>query len=315
MAGKEEQADLLMKSAKAHHTKSLTKWSSDWDDAATDYEKAAQIYTHIDNVVKAKTAWEQCSIAHEKAKTPFLAAKAVESLANFLKDHDEIVRTPEGAAEVSKLYVRASNMYALDQKPEKQVDSLIKASRLAPANDASSAARLMVQGLDALEDSNKHHLTLDLYRGLILLQVRGNLLLDAIETLKREVRMFEKLQNPDGASKAGLEIILLCLGGLGDWVLADREFKELVNKNAYGFCHSKNQVTAYNFLSAIEDRDENSLKDCIKESTLQFIIPEIAKLGKKITLSGSNAPTRAKKPVGNQTSNVVYDDDHDDDLR
>jgi hypothetical protein len=315
MAAKEEQGDLLMKSAKAHHTKSLTKWSADWDDAASDYEKAAQIFTHIDNVAKARIAWEQCSIAHEKAKNPFLAAKAVESLANFLKEHDAIVKTPDGAAEVSRLYVRASNMYALDNKPEKQVDSLVKASRLAPANDAASAAKLMIQGLDALEDANKHHLTLDLYRGLILLQVRGNLILEAIETLRREIRMFEKLQNPEMASKAGLEIVVLCLGGLSDWVLADREFKDLVNKNAYGFCHSKNQVAAYNFLSAIEERDEQLLKECIKDSSLQFIIPEIAKLAKKITLSGTNAPAKAKKPVGNQTSNVVHDDDDDEDLR
>jgi hypothetical protein len=311
---KEEQGDGLMQSAKKHHTKSLTKWSADWDDAASDYEKAAQIFTHIDNVAKARSAWEMCSLAHEKAKNPFLAAKAVESLANFLKDHDAIIKTTEGASEVSRLYVRASNMYALDNKPEKQVEALIKASRLAPANDAASAAKLMVQGLDALEDANKHHLTLDLYRGLVLLQVRGNLMLEAVETLQREIRMFEKLQNPEMASKAGLEIVLLCLGGLGDWVLADRQFKALVNTNAYGFSHSKNQITAYNFLSAIEERDEQGLKDCIKDSALQFIIPEIAKLAKKVTMTGTNAPAKAKKPIGNQTSNTKdYADEEDED--
>ncbi len=310
---KEEQGDAFMKTAKKHHTTSITKWSANWDDAASDYEKAAQIFTHMNNVPKARAAWDGCSTAHEKAKNPFLAAKAVESLANFLKEHDTFVKSNEGAHEVSLLYIRASNMYALDNKPEKQVDSLVKASRLAPANDASSAAKLMIRGLDALEDANKHHLTLDLYRGLVLLQVRGNLMLEAIETLHREIRMFEKLQNPEMASKAGLEIVLLCLGGLGDWVLADRQFKELVNKNAYGFSHSKNQVTAYNFLSAIEERDEQGLKDCVKDSQLQFIIPDIAKLAKKVTMSGTNAPAKAKKPTGNQTSNTK--DFEDEDLR
>lgn len=313
---REDEADGLMAQAKAHHTKTLTKWSSDWDSAASCYEKAAQAYTHLNNMEKAKEAWLMASTAHEKAKNHFFAAKAIESLANYLKENQAFIKSDAGAKEVTDLYVRCSRMYALDNKPERQSDSLCKAARLAPAGDAAGAAKLIIQGLDALEDNDKFHLTLDLYRSVILLQVRGNLMLDAIKMLKREVKTFERLSQPAGAAKAGLEIIVLCLA-MGDWVLADREFKAMQG-DFFGFAHSKEQSAAYGLISAIEERDEDQLKDAIKDSAFQFIIPEIGRLSKKLTISMSNAPAAKKKVAPQQkgvTSNVVVAEDDEDDLK
>lgn len=289
---REDEAEALMKQAKAHHTKSITKWSSDWDSAADCYQKAAQQFTFMQNVTRAREAWEMAATAHEKAKNPFLAAKCVDSLANFLKEQQAYAKSEEGAKEISGLYIRASHMYALDQKPDRQAEALSKAAKLAPPGDASGAAKLILQGLDALEDTDKHHMTLDLYRSVILLQVRGNLLLDAVTTLKREIKTFERLQQSAGAAKAGLEIIILCLT-MGDWVLAEREFQQL--SSAFGFGHSREQSAAYGLISAIEERDEEALVTAIKDSALQFIIPEIQRLAKKLNISMSNAPAKKKQ--------------------
>mmetsp|Transcript_30524 Transcript_30524/g.35269 ORF Transcript_30524/g.35269 Transcript_30524/m.35269 type:complete len:331 (+) Transcript_30524:23-1015(+) len=295
---RDDEADVLMKQAKAHHTKSITKWSSDWDSAADCYQKAAQQYTFMQNVPKAREAWDMAAHAHEKAKNPYLAAKCVDSLANFLKDQSSYAKSEEGAKEISNLYIRASHMYALDQKPDRQAEALSKAARLAPAGDARGAAKLILQGLDALEDSDKHHMTLDLYRSVILLQVRGNLLLDAVETLKREIKTFERLQQPAAAAKAGLEIVILCLS-MGDWVLAEREFQQMSSQ--FGFGHTKEQSAAYGLISAIEERDEEALAASAKDSALQFIIPEIQRLAKKLTISMSNAPAKKKQPTAAST--------------
>lgn len=288
----EAEADLIMQKAKEHHTKTLFKWSSDWDSAAVEYEKAAKIYTHIGIVDKAKKAWEAASHAQEKAKNLFSAAKDIEALANFLKDNESYIQTEKGAQEVVQLFVRAAKMYALDQKPERQSESLVKAARLVPPSD-TAASKLVIQGLDALEDSGKYHLTLDLYRSLILSQVRGNAFLDAIVTLKREAKVFEKLNQPQNGAKAGLEIIVLCLC-LGDWVLADREFREL-NATFYGFAHSKEQCAAQSLMSALEAKDSELLNEAIKDSVFQFIIPDIGRRVKKFTVDIVNAPTKQKE--------------------
>ena len=301
MPSKAEEAELLMKSAKKHQSKSITKWSADWDSAATDFEKAAQIYTHLGIVPMAKEAWLSASNAHEKAKNLFFAAKSLEFLANFLKEQEGLMSDPAGLAEVTKVYVRASRIYALDNKPDRQADALTKAARVAPASEADSSAKLIVQALDALEDSNKHHSTPDLYRGLILLQVRASKILDAITTLKRHVKALEKLEQHQNGAKAGLEIIILCLS-LGDWVLADREFKAL--QDSYGFAHSKEQSSAYSLLSCLEERDAEGLKEALKDTTFQFLIPEIGKMAKKITIGGV---ANVKKKAG--VAQPVDDDD------
>jgi hypothetical protein len=88
-----------------------------------------------------------------------------------------------------------------------------------------------------------------------------------------------------------LEIIIICLH-IGDWVLADREFKEL-QTTATGFAHSKEQACAYDLLSAIEDRDEKRLAEVQKDQTFSFLIVDCARMVKKLSVGGGNAPAQA----------------------
>ena len=285
MAGikaREDEARALMHSAKKHCTKSITKWSADWDSAAQDYEKAAQIFTNIRYTAPATEAWEAASHAHEKAGNLFFAAKALESLANLLKDEKD-----SDPLMMTELYVRASKLYALDNKPEKQADTLAKAARLAPPKDVVRAVTWIQDGINALEQNEKFHLTLDLYRALILTQLRANSIAGAIETLKREIVAFEHLQQPGGASKAGLEIIILCLY-MGDDVLADREFKAMLN--VFGFPHSKEQAVACELLNAFEERDNDKLQEALKDQQLSFIIIDISRMAKKLKIVGEKRP-------------------------
>lgn len=296
MPSKEEEAEKLMKSAKKHHTKTFTKWSADWDDAAADYEKAAKIYAHLDSVKQTRDAYNLASMAHEKANNMYFSGKMLEALADFLKDQGSYVKTPEGASECTELYCKASKVYALDRKPDRQADALMRASRVAPncggGEGAASAYKYIIEGIDALEDHEKFHLTLDLYRACILMQIRAEKYVEAISILKREIKSFEKLQQDSSAAKAGLEIVVICLY-IGDWVLADREFKEA--QNGFGFMHSKEQGTACELLAAVEERDEERLEEAQADQTLSFLIADIARMAKKIKMVGTNAPHKQPK--------------------
>lgn len=302
MPSKEEEAAALMKSAKKHTTKTLTKWTLDWDDGASDYEKAAKIYSHIGQLKQAREAYNLSSMCHEKAGNLYHAGKVLEGLADFLKDQDGFTKTPEGAAECTDLYCRASRLYALDRKPDRQAEALARAARVAPASNNADAVKYILEGIDALEDNEKFHLTPDLYRAAILILVRANRLVDAIQTLKKEINAFSKLNQDANGAKAGLEIIVLALV-LGDWVIADRYFRELTT--GFGFPHTKEQALAYDLLSAVEERDEERLKEALGSQTLSFLIPDIARLAKTIKIGGTNAPTKARATVGGITSNVV----------
>eukprot|EP00388_Colpodella_angusta_P043900 GDKK01061037.1.p1 GENE.GDKK01061037.1~~GDKK01061037.1.p1 ORF type:complete len:328 (-),score=45.54 GDKK01061037.1:129-1091(-) len=284
-----------MKAGKKHCTKSLTNWSVDWDQAADAYEKAAKIYTHIRNQVLAREAWTQASNAHTKAKNPFFAARCMENLAQMLKEDEAYCKTEAGAKEVSDLYIQVSDMYALDNKPERQAEALNQAARVTPASDAPAAAAKILRGIDALEDSDKHHYTPDAYRAVLLILIRANLFKDAIDTLKRQIKTCEVLKQEASAAKAGLEIVILSLAS-GDFVLAEREFRGL--QNVFGFPHSREQNAAFELIGAFEERDEEQLKEAQKNSLLNFLIPDVTRLAKKLKLSGvTNVPTAKPKVV------------------
>ena len=308
---KEDEAAALMKSGKKHITKSLTKWSVDHDAAAMDFEKAAKIYTHLGNIKLGKEAWLAASASHELAKNLFFAGKALETCAGMLKDDASFAGSEEGQNELSDLYIRASRIFALDGKPDRQADMLQRAAKIAPAGRYKEAAAKMVDAIDALEDNDKHHYTPDVYRALVLLLVRNGGYTDAIPILKRAIKAFEKLQQPASAAKAGLEMIILC-SATGDWVLADREFRGL--QDAYGFVHSQEQNAAFSLLDAIEQRDDEALQNAVKnESPFQFIIPEIARIAKKLKASSmSNVPPPKKNVIHGETTTAASGGKHDE---
>eukprot|EP00758_Cryptobia_borreli_P010236 Tbor_TRINITY_DN5553_c0_g1::TRINITY_DN5553_c0_g1_i7::g.13782::m.13782/K21198/NAPG, SNAPG; gamma-soluble NSF attachment protein len=287
----EEAADLMRKGAK-YATRSLTRWSTDPDLAASHFEKAAIIYIHLGDKKKAREASLAAADNHEKANNNYFAAKALDIYAAFLCTAPNDSETDR--SEAADLYIRASIIYSMSNKPERQADMLQKVARLIPTGHAKEGARRLMEALDVLENSDKYYLAPDVYRSLILLQVRGNLLLDAVHTIKRSIGVYERLGQGSAAAKGGLEIVILCLV-LGDTVLADREYKHC--QEGFGFPQSPEQTTAYNILSSVETGDTEALSIAVKDSPIQFIIPDIAKLAKKIKVSGA--------PCNNNNNNTV----------
>jgi tetratricopeptide (TPR) repeat protein len=300
MSSKETEAMAWMKSAKKRTTKGITKWSisnDDWNTAALEYEKAAKVFTHSENVPMAIEAWRAASEAHDKANNGFPAGKCLENLAQFLADAP---KAPGEAAEeqrrleITKCYIDAASLFALANKADRQAEALTKAANSCTKKSAPEAVKLMKQALDTLEDNEKWHHCLDLYRSLILTQVRGEMWAEAIQTLKRQNNCLRMLEQPGNAAKCGLEIVVLALY-IGDWVLADREFKD-ASQNMYAFPHSKEQACAYDLISAVEDRDNDRLSEALKDQQLTFITAEISRMSRKIKAVGfGNAPPKKEK--------------------
>ena len=272
-AARMAEAEKLMKEAKKATTKSLTRWTLDWDSAAGDYEKAALIYSNCGRVPQAKEAYDLAAIAHDKAGNPFLAARCMENLATLLKDNGQSDVAPE-------VYVKASVFFARDNKPQQQADCLVKAARLVPASQSQQAIQWIKDGVDALEDSDRTHLALDLYRSLVQQQLRSNRPVDAIQTLKSLVKATVKMSQPSAIPKIGLEIIVLCIS-LGDTVLANREFQELCGVDGF---RGREQALCYDLIAAAESRDQERLAELGKDQLITFCTVDVARLAKKLAV-------------------------------
>ncbi|KEG15645.1 putative Gamma-soluble NSF attachment protein (SNAP-gamma) (N-ethylmaleimide-sensitive factor attachment protein, gamma) [Trypanosoma grayi] len=333
-----KEAEALMKSAAKHAEVGLFKWKPNWDGAATDYEKAARIYTHAENSVMATDAWRKASNAHEKAGNSTFAARSMESLALFLGDLAQ--RRGAGAGGASLLsdaistYAEASRLYELDGKFDRQAESLKSAALLLGKGTATGGADLQrvcdllrsaVEVLEERVEEQQVYATRlpDMYHLWMLTHLRGGDVPGAVTVLERKLgfttggprkSLYERLAQPQNAAKAILEVVVLCLSR-ADPVWARQEVEKL--RSVPGFAGSREEATVEVLLSSFEDRDVEQLKEAVKEQTLQFITADISRLAKKLSIKGSEAHAKVEvlPPKQQQQQQEGLDIDPEEDIR
>ncbi|KPA82057.1 hypothetical protein ABB37_03221 [Leptomonas pyrrhocoris] len=142
-SGKEAEADGYMKSGKKHLEKSLFHFKANYDGAAEDFEKAARIYTNLNNYPKALDAWTRASHASSKAHNDFNAANAMERLGDFVAQYmaESLNAVYSGTTSTAttqsfdlpmfkegiKAYEEASKLYGVATNGAKQASALKKA--------------------------------------------------------------------------------------------------------------------------------------------------------------------------------------------
>ena len=276
----EADALKLVKKAKSLKTTSITRWKPDWDGAAMEYEKGAQIYAHLGLVAEAKDAWTSSSEAHAQAGNLFLAGKNMDNLAQLLKDKKDV----NGSAAA---YAAAAKYYIDDNKPDRQAEALQRAARTVMADNATQAAKYLDDGIRALETSGKHHLTGDLFPLLLQCYLKANMIPESVATIKRQFVSFKAMDNQKGIARGVLEIIVIALG-TGDEILARRYFEES-EQEFPEFMRNEEWALSADLIAAMERRDETRLKDILKDSTFTFLNVEISRRAKKLKIGSGPA--------------------------
>jgi tetratricopeptide (TPR) repeat protein len=292
----EEEAKKLCKKGKSYATKSLTRWKPDWDSAAVEYDKAANIYSHIGKFQEAKEAWTLSAEAHYNAGNVYLAGKNMDQLAQLLKDQKDV----KGSA---ASYAQAAKYYLEDNKPDRQSEALQRAARTIMPTEPMQGAKYLDEGLTALETSNKYHLAGDLYPLLLQCYLKNNCIPEALATIKRQFVALKALNQDKGIARGVLEIIVIVLG-TGDEVLARREFEAAETEHP-AFMRNEEWALAADLLAAVERRDDARLKEIQKDQTFSFLNVEVSRIAKRIKVGsgpaiartgGEGSPTHAEAP-------------------
>jgi hypothetical protein len=302
------EANKLMKAGKDKVTKGLFNWSPDYDDGADMFAKAASIFRGNQLWDQAKQAFELAAENYEKAKFLGHAAKMCEQAGMMLVDE----RKPLAGV---PLLERAAKYYLLDDKSMMTSGILTKAARaLLDTEDPSlamKATEMLMGGITALENDDKHILTKDLYRLAVLCLLRAEKYDDAIATLKRQIPSLVKASNADQVAKNSLEIIIIWLHR-GDGVQANRALQEL-GATAQGFSGSDEHYKAQDLLAAFDDRDQDRLAEVGKAQLLTFLIPEISRMAKrlKVAAGGPRPKDVAGGSGGGAAASAANDDDEE----
>ncbi|ORC93279.1 putative Gamma-soluble NSF attachment protein [Trypanosoma theileri] len=217
-------------------------------------------------------------------------------------------------------YDKACHLYVQENKFDKGADVITKAAQL--INPTTASARSSENLLGFSEEQKRQNLkrvtdlfcfavnTLeeheeeqkvyavrlpDIYSTWMLTYLRSGDIPNAVKVLKRELGfessvskkgVFERLGQPHNSAKLVLEVIVLCLS-CGDIVWAQQEMGVL--RNVPGFAGSREEVTVAALLDSFRERDVESLKDALKDQTLQFISAEVSKLAKKLKIQSTEA--------------------------
>ncbi|EPY43196.1 hypothetical protein AGDE_00726 [Angomonas deanei] len=129
------EAESLIAAAKKHLKKPLFG-KPNYNSAAEEYEQAAKFYTsearRSENnqsfLESAKECWTASSAAHEKAKNGIFAARAMVALGELYHEDGVTNNRVSSFQQAGTTFEKASQLYALEIKTDKQAECLGKAS-------------------------------------------------------------------------------------------------------------------------------------------------------------------------------------------
>lgn len=112
--------------------------------------------------------------------------------------------------------------------------------------------------------------------------------------------LFKRLKQPHNAAKVGLEIVVLILAFNSDYIWANKELDKL--STIEGFRASSEENCARQLVQCYQDRDTGMLAETIKSSgnVLNFMLPDVSRLAKKLTISPTAATGLAAGTVMQQ---------------
>jgi tetratricopeptide (TPR) repeat protein len=307
MSKQEKEAEQLMKEATKMSTRGLFNLSPDYDGAAVKFDKAATLYRVAKKEELAIKCFKLAGDNHLKANNDYLAGKNYENAGNIYKDMKKL-------GEAATEYELAGKVYLEGGKPDRCSEVWIKAAKMLEKEPKyqNKCVTLYSRAIEAVVNDDKDHLATDAFRSLNAYLVRNNLLREAIDNITKQIETYKKLKQTDNLHKAYLSIVILHLA-LDDWVQADSCHNTFIEQSPdYG--STDEQYIASGLLHAYEKMDPNALQDVLNNNKLKFLENEIAKLAKRLKITGTQvtATTRPKQHTKQQNELFGNEDEESD---
>ncbi|KAL0485488.1 gamma-soluble NSF attachment protein SNPC [Acrasis kona] len=279
-------AEALMKEAKKISTRGLFNLSPDYDAAASKYEKAGTLFKVGRKPDQAVICFRLAGDNFLRTNSDYLAGKNYEQAANTLKDEKKII-------EAIPDYELAGKTYLEGGKPDRCAEAWVKCAKLLEKEGPAykdKCISLYERAIEVVTNDDKDHLATDTYRAFNAYLVREKYFREAIDNIKKQITSYRKLKQDSNLHKAYLSVIILHLA-LSDWAEADNCQHTFLEKTPdYG--STDEQYIASGLLNAFEKLDQKQLDEVLNNNKLKYLESEVAKLVKKLKISGSVAPTK-----------------------
>jgi tetratricopeptide (TPR) repeat protein len=307
-----EEARQCLKDGNSLSKRTLTRWTPDWDTAATKFERAATLFKNCKQFDDSVLCYCKAGDAFYKSNSTYSAAKNYEAAGNVRRDEKRFT-------ESTKFFEQAAQYYLEDGKPERASEVLMKAARsleqniktsgkssLGTTDDAAITQIINIYKkiLDIFHNEGKFHMMPDPMRSYHSFLLKQNMIKEAIEGYTLAVEVYEALKQPHNVYKAYLSIIILHLAN-DDFASADDANSNFISKNP-GFSRSEEGDVAAQLLSVFQNFSTEDLERAKKDSKLKFLDPQVFNVVKSLKITGdvkSLAARQRQVPTNSELAN------------
>jgi len=300
------QADDSIAQGEKYLKTSFFKWKPDYDSAAPCFSKAAVAYKNAKKYEKARDLYLKAATCYFKNSSRFHAGKAYEEaglVSKELKEFDKLMAH----------FDHASDLYLEEGTPDTAALCLIRAGKLVESVEPSWALKVFQKAVDIYESEEDGRLrsAVEVQASISRLLVKTEKFEEAIESIDKEINLWNKVDGSDNGASARLVCcqVLLYLQ-LGDEVQANQSLSK-ATENVTGFDETEQYYTLCDLLKAFSERNYDKGVSLLNQPLFKYMDVVYARLTKTIHVPG-HSNTDSKQISQSKNLNLSNDDDDDD---
>ena len=262
----------LIQEAEKHLKTSFFKWSPDYDSAADKYQKAAICFKVARSYDRAKEAYIKTAECHEKHGQLFHAGKALTEAANLsceAKNYKETIQFME----------RACQLYREHGTPDTACINLVTIAKKIEIAEPLSAMELFEKAADIAENDEKIREAASHLNNASRLLAKTKKFPQAISIMKRQIELYEKVENHGMIFNLVLCVVLVHLTE-GDTIAAENMYHKAFEYPGFGASDAAEAIER--ILEAYKSGDNDGLKAVTSKAIITCQDVEYARLGKML---------------------------------
>lgn len=262
----------LIQEAEKYLKTSFFKWSPDFDSAADKYQKAAVCFKVAKSYERAKDAYIKAAECHEKSGQLFHAGKSLTEAANIScesKNYQETVQLME----------RSCLLYREYGTPDTACINLVMTAKKIEWTEPLIAKELFEKAADIAENEEKIREAAGHLSNASRLLTKSKKYFEAVVVLKRQVELFEKVENYPAIFNLVLCVVIVHLTE-GDAIAAENAYHKAFEYPGFG--NSDAAEALESILDAYKNGDDDALKSMTSKPVITCQDIEYARLGKAL---------------------------------
>ncbi|XP_015923345.1 gamma-soluble NSF attachment protein [Parasteatoda tepidariorum] len=293
-----DQANQSIREAEKFLKTSFLKWKPDYDNAASEYVKAATHFKSGKLYTESRDSFMKAADCYAKNNSFFSAAKNYEQAALISKCMEDYKTAID-------LIHRACQLFREHGTPDTAALTLDRGAKMVESKNPEVALQLYIKAADVVMIEDRPTQASEFVGKAARILVKLRRFDDAADMVKKEMEYHLQTNNTRAAGRLVVAQVLIHLMR-EDYVAADKAFKEGCN-----YCERDECGTLLDILEGFDQGDAEQLNRGLNSPFIKHMDVEFARLARSLLAETEESEKVAKKKTAN-SSNAQGQDEEDE---